>query len=316
MLGVGEFGTMDDWKTGVLLAKGPAAQGRTEGVLERQPTRQDERGCSGRLRRVGRSMKRWGILGGVLGLAACQGAPKGPDPGSGFNKERQQMVQTQLRGPGRGIKNERVLAAMGSVERHEFVPPAQRVFAYQDRPLPIGHGQTISQPYIVAFMTEILDPQPSDRILEIGTGSGYQAAVLAKLVKRVYSVEIVKPLAVRAEATLKRLGYENVTVRAGDGYKGWKEHAPYDSVIVTCAPEHGSATPGRATRGGRKDDHPGGRAGRKAVAVSPAQGARRHQEGGGSSGPIRTAHEGGVNGLPWGPASAWGRSIDRGARFF
>jgi protein-L-isoaspartate(D-aspartate) O-methyltransferase len=148
------------------------------------------------------------------------------------------MVERQLKGRGREISDERVLKAMGEVRRHEFVPEDQRLFAYQDRPLLIGHEQTISQPFIVAFMTEKLEPQPGDRILEIGTGSGYQAAVLAKLVKEVYSIEIVKPLAERAEATLKRLGYRNVRVKAGDGYKGWREHAPFDAVIVTCAPDH------------------------------------------------------------------------------
>ena len=127
---------------------------------------------------------------------------------------------------------------MSSVPRHEFVPENYRTHAYEDHPLPIGYGQTISQPYIVAFMTEQLRSQPTDRVLEIGTGSGYQAAVLSKLVAEVYTIEIVKPLAQRAETDLRRLNYSNVKVKAGDGYKGWPEHAPFDAIIVTAAPDH------------------------------------------------------------------------------
>jgi len=138
----------------------------------------------------------------------------------------------------RGIHDERVLAAMSKVPREEFVPPDLRAESYSDGPLPIGYDQTISQPYIVALMTEQLRLKPHDRVLEIGTGSGYQAAVLAELVAEVYSIEIVAPLAHTAEATLQRLGYKNVHVKVGDGYKGWPEHAPFDAVIVTCAPEH------------------------------------------------------------------------------
>jgi protein-L-isoaspartate(D-aspartate) O-methyltransferase len=126
---------------------------------------------------------------------------------------------------------------MDKVPRHEFVPPDLRARAYADHPLPIGYEQTISQPFIVAFMTEQLEPQRTDKVLEIGTGSGYQAAVLAELVGTVYTIEIVEPLARRAAADLKRLGYTNVLVRAGDGYQGWPEAAPFDAVIVTCAPE-------------------------------------------------------------------------------
>lgn len=147
------------------------------------------------------------------------------------------MVREQLTGPGRDITNARVLTAMGKVPRHELVPEAQRPLAYEDRPLPIGYGQTISQPYIVAFMTEKLEPRPADRVLEIGTGSGYQAAVLSELVKEVYTIEIIEPLARRAAADLKRLSCTNVHVRAGDGYQGWPETAPFDAIIVTCAPE-------------------------------------------------------------------------------
>ncbi len=154
-----------------------------------------------------------------------------------FAAERRRMVKEQLSGLGYGITNARVLAAMGKVPRHWFVPEELRRRAYDDGPLPIGYGQTISQPFIVAFMTEQLDPKPTARVLEIGTGSGYQAAVLAELAGEVYTIEIIEPLAKRAEADLKRLGYTNIHVRAGDGYKGWPEAAPFDAIIVTCAPE-------------------------------------------------------------------------------
>jgi protein-L-isoaspartate(D-aspartate) O-methyltransferase len=137
----------------------------------------------------------------------------------------------------RGITTPRVLEAMGRVPRHEFVPAELRSRAYEDGPLPIGHGQTISQPYIVAFMTEALEPKPTDRVLEIGTGSGYQAAVLSRLVAGVWSIELVEPLARRAAADLKRLGFTRVKARCGDGHLGWPEAAPFDAIIVTCAPE-------------------------------------------------------------------------------
>jgi protein-L-isoaspartate(D-aspartate) O-methyltransferase len=157
---------------------------------------------------------------------------------SDFAAARQRMVEEQLSAPGRDIKNRLVLEAMATVPRHEFVPESLRKFAYSDEPLPIGYGQTISQPFIVAFMTEQLNPKPTDRVLEIGTGSGYQAAILSRLVDEVYTIEIIEPLAKRAEADLRRLGFLNVKVLAGDGYKGWPEYAPFDSVIVTCAPDH------------------------------------------------------------------------------
>ena len=128
----------------------------------------------------------------------------------------------------------RVLDAMRSVPRHLFVPSSQLPFAYDNRPLPIGQGQTISQPYIVALMTDLMRPKKTDRVLEIGTGSGYQAAVLAELVGTVYTIEIVPPLAEESRERLKRLGYANVSVRTGDGYKGWPEHAPFDSIMVTA----------------------------------------------------------------------------------
>jgi protein-L-isoaspartate(D-aspartate) O-methyltransferase len=172
----------------------------------------------------------------ILVAIAAAGCGQTAAPASDFTAERQRMVQQQLMP--RGINDGRVLAAMAKVPREEFVPPDSREASYADGPLPIGYGQTISQPYIVAFMTEELRPKPSDRVLEIGTGSGYQAAILAELVKEVYTIEIVEPLAKNAEATLQRLGYKNVHVKVGDGYKGWPEYAPFDAITVTCAPDH------------------------------------------------------------------------------
>ncbi len=131
-----------------------------------------------------------------------------------------------------------VLKAIGTVPRHEFVPPDQRKFAYENRPLPIGHGQTISQPYIVAIMTDLLGLKAEDKVLEIGTGSGYQAAILSALVDKVYSIEIIQPLGKDASERLDALGFKNVEVRLGDGYYGWKEHAPFDAIIVTAAASH------------------------------------------------------------------------------
>ena len=152
-----------------------------------------------------------------------------------WDAERRRMVDSQLRA--RDIRSARVLAAMLAVPRHLFVPEPQRADAYSDSPLPIGYGQTISQPYIVAFMTQALDVAPEHRVLEIGTGSGYQAAVLGALAKEVYTVEIVTPLAERARDALSTLGYHNVRVHTGNGYLGWPEHAPYDRIIVTAAPD-------------------------------------------------------------------------------
>jgi len=151
-----------------------------------------------------------------------------------YDAERRNMVDQQILN--RGIRNPTVLDAMRAVERHYFVPEQYRHMAYSDRPLPIGHQQTISQPYIVALMTDYLNLKEGEKVLEIGTGSGYQAAVLAELVGQVYSVEIVEELAHRARKTLEELGYENVHIRIGDGYKGWEEHAPYDAIIVTASP--------------------------------------------------------------------------------
>ena len=148
---------------------------------------------------------------------------------------RARMVDEQI--AGRDVTSPRVLEAMRRVPRHEFVPEAVRSGAYADHPLPIGYEQTISQPYIVAFMTEALDVQPAHKVLEIGTGSGYQAAILGELARDVYTIEIVEPLASTARATLERLGYRNVHVRAGNGYAGWPEQAPFDRIIVTAAPD-------------------------------------------------------------------------------
>lgn len=156
--------------------------------------------------------------------------------GGSFAGSAGAMVERQLRA--RGIDDQRVLRTMAKVPRDKFVPKELTARAYDDSPLPIGFGQTISQPYIVAFMTQELRPKPTDRVLEIGTGSGYQAAVLSELVAQVYTIEIVRPLAQRAAVVLQALGYKNVLVKGGDGYKGWPEHAPFDAIIVTAAPDH------------------------------------------------------------------------------
>lgn len=150
--------------------------------------------------------------------------------------ERNRMVDEHI--IAEGITDPRVIEAMRRVPRHRFVPEAVAAEAYEDHPLPIGFGQTISQPFIVAYMTQALELRPEDKVLEVGTGSGYQAAVLAEIVSHVYTIEIVEPLAKRAEATLRELGYKNVHVRVGDGYQGWPEEAPFDAIIVTAAPDH------------------------------------------------------------------------------
>jgi protein-L-isoaspartate(D-aspartate) O-methyltransferase len=155
-----------------------------------------------------------------------------------FRAAREQMVRESLEKAEPPIKNPRVLDAMRKTPRHQFVAAQYRKHAYVDTILPIGYQQTISPPFIVAYMTEKIDPQPDDRVLEIGTGSGYQAAVLSPLVNEVYTIEIVEPLGRSAAAVLKRLNYDNVFARVGDGYKGWPEHAPFDKIIVTCSPDH------------------------------------------------------------------------------
>jgi len=182
-----------------------------------------------------RSCAHWGGLAAMVGCADQNRPAVGED--DHFRILRERMVAGQLLHPSRGITDPTVAEAMREVPRHEFVPPAQRLHAYGDTPLPIGHGQTISQPYIVAFMTEKLEVKPGLKILEIGTGSGYQAAVLAAMGANVYSIEIVEPLANSARTALDRAGYGNVRTLTGDGYLGWPEHAPFDRVIVTCSPE-------------------------------------------------------------------------------
>ena len=185
-----------------------------------------------------------GSVGGmvVMAVAGCAVIllPASCRPGEEVARDmanmRQTMVEHQLRG--RGLTNEAVLAAMGRVPREDYVISSQRRHAYADSALPIDHGQTISQPFIVAAMTEAIDPQPGDRVLEVGTGSGYQAAILAELVAEVYTIEIVEALAESARERLGEKGYTNVTVRAGDGYVGWPEKQPFDGVVVTAAPDH------------------------------------------------------------------------------
>lgn len=167
-----------------------------------------------------------------------------------YTHQRSRMVEEQI--IGRGVRDRRVISALREVPRHLFVPAAVARLAYEDHPLPIGYGQTISQPYMVGFMTELLSLRPQDRVLEIGTGSGYQAAILSRLVTEVYSIEIVAALAATARERLERLGYRNVQVKTGDGYQGWPEFAPFDTIVVTAAPpEVPAALVAQLARGGR-----------------------------------------------------------------
>jgi protein-L-isoaspartate(D-aspartate) O-methyltransferase len=165
----------------------------------------------------------------VLAAGACR------EPADPMQKKRSEMVETQI--AARGIRDPRVLEAMRSVPRHLFVPPAEAAFAYDDRPLPIGSGQTISQPYVVAFMAEQLRLTGKEKVLEIGTGSGYSAAILAALAAKVFSIEIRPELSREAKERLEKLGVKNVELRAADGYRGWPEQAPFDAILVTAAPE-------------------------------------------------------------------------------
>ncbi len=158
------------------------------------------------------------------------------NPKGDFKAMRENMVETQIKA--RGVKDPHVLSALLKVERHRFVPEKYLDSAYYDQPLPIGEGQTISQPYIVALMTELLELKGDEKVLEIGTGSGYQAAILAELAKEVYTIEIIESLASTAKERLSKLGYQNIKVKAGDGYLGWPEAAPFDAIIVTAAPDH------------------------------------------------------------------------------
>jgi len=179
-----------------------------------------------------------GLMAGLLGMGCGPAAPADSPDARGdadFRALRERMVREQIEA--RGIDNARVLAALRATPRHRFVPPAFAARAYADGALPIGLGQTISQPYIVAAMTELLSPEPGDRVLEVGTGSGYQAAVLAQLVAQVHSVEIIPELAARARQTLSALGIDNVQVITGDGWRGLPQHAPFDGILVTAAPE-------------------------------------------------------------------------------
>ena len=178
----------------------------------------------------------WSLaLAGCLLTAACTAEPSAGQRASDWEARRTRMIDSQLRA--RGIADKRVLDAMQKVPRHLFVPEEYRSRAYDDSPLPIGHDQTISQPYIVGYMSEALELRPADRVLEIGTGSGYQAAILGELASQVYTIEIVPELAERARAALSAAGYRNVHVRHGNGYLGWPEAAPFDRIIVTAAPE-------------------------------------------------------------------------------
>jgi protein-L-isoaspartate(D-aspartate) O-methyltransferase len=167
----------------------------------------------------------------VILILSTAGLLAAADP---YAADRERMVREQIEG--RGIHSAELLRVLRATPRHLFVPIPERAMAYEDHPVPIGHGATISQPYIVAWMTDLLGPRKTDRVLEIGTGSGYQAAVLAQLAGRVYTMEIVAELAKSARDVLDRLGYSNVTVRQGDGYKGWPEEAPFDKIMVTAAP--------------------------------------------------------------------------------
>ena len=179
------------------------------------------------------------IVVGVLGIVfGCGNGNQTMDLPNEHSRqgERDWMVDTQI--VGGGITDPRVVAAMRQVPRHRFIPDYESVDAYGDFPLPIGHAQTISQPYIVAYMTEALKLQPGEKVLEIGTGSGYQAAILAELGVQVFTIEIVKPLAQYARDNLSKVGYDQVWVRAGDGYQGWPEERPFDAVIITAAPDH------------------------------------------------------------------------------
>ncbi|MGZ5381938.1 MAG: protein-L-isoaspartate(D-aspartate) O-methyltransferase, partial [Thermoanaerobaculia bacterium] len=166
---------------------------------------------------------------GVLFAGGCQ------SPADPMRKKRSDMVESQI--AARGVRDPRVLEAMRTVPRHLFVPPAEEAFAYDDRPLPIGSGQTISQPYVVAFMAEQLRLTGNEKVLEIGTGSGYSTAILASLAAKVYSIEIRPELAREAKERLEKLGVTNVDLRAADGYRGWPEEAPFDAILVTAAPE-------------------------------------------------------------------------------
>lgn len=177
------------------------------------------------------------ILVSLFVASSTQQLQAAPQTDAEYERQRRQMVEVAVKGA--GVKDERVLRSMLATPRHEFVPrKLRRTQSYLDAGIPIGKSQTISSPFIVAYMTQELDPQPTDKVLEIGTGSGYQAAILSPLVKEVYSIEIVEKLGKTAAKVLKKLDYDNVFTKIGDGYKGWEEHAPFDKIIVTCSPEN------------------------------------------------------------------------------
>ena len=174
----------------------------------------------------------------LLVCAACHADDPPPASSRSTPRERERLRMVERQVVARGVETELVLAAMRAAPRHRFVPEEQLPSAYADSALPIGHGQTISQPFVVAFMTEAAEVRPGDRVLEVGTGSGYQAAVLAEIVGELWSIEIVEPLAERARRDLAATGYDRVHVRSGDGYGGWPEQAPFDAIVVTAAPDH------------------------------------------------------------------------------
>jgi protein-L-isoaspartate(D-aspartate) O-methyltransferase len=219
---------------------------------------------------------------GFLATFLASALPEAADAQDGFAGRRAEMVaeiaaMARATGSetGRPAFGERVMAAMARVPRHLLVPDSQVPYAYENRPLPIGHGQTISQPYIVAFMTELMDPKATDVVLEVGTGSGYQAAVLAELVAKVYTIEIVEPVGKRAAEALARLGYKNVSTRIGDGYNGWPEAAPFDSIMVTAAAAAEAARgPAEARRAPR--DPPGWTVGRAGTSGDREEVRRNH----------------------------------------
>jgi protein-L-isoaspartate(D-aspartate) O-methyltransferase len=182
-----------------------------------------------------RNYPRKALLAAALFFTVCCASARAAITEKEFTRKREDMVSSQIKQ--RGVEDARVLRAMRKVRRHLFIPSEAGVQAYEDMALPIGEGQTISQPYIVALMTQLLKLKGNEKVLEIGTGSGYQAAILAELSREVYTIEILETLAAKAASLLHRLGYQNVRVKAGDGYLGWPEEAPFDAIIVTCAPE-------------------------------------------------------------------------------
>jgi protein-L-isoaspartate(D-aspartate) O-methyltransferase len=203
----------------------------------------------------------------VAGSVRCQN----------YWQERNQMVKRQIMD--RGINDPKVISAMKDVARHEYVPQNYREMAYDDRPLPIGHGQTISQPYIVALMTELLELEEGDKVLEIGTGSGYQAAVLSHITSEVFTIEIVEGLAEDAKKVLQKQGYTNIHVKIGDGFKGWPEHAPFDAIIVTCSPSDIPAPlKNQLKEGGRMVIPVGGKFIQELVLVKKENGELKKQE--------------------------------------